>query len=95
MRRMREKRGLSQKELGAMSQVRRFENGEIAQIELMELLARLVPCPRELLHFVKIVLVNLPVACVKCRETCAYKGVDAEALSKQHLGDITLHNFDD
>lgn len=95
VRRMREKRGLVQKQLGTPATIRRYESGEAAQVDLLEILSRMVPCPREVLHFLKVVLVNLPVACVKCRDRCDYKGSDGNIMAKETLGDITLYDFDD
>lgn len=92
---MRERRGLGQSDIGAPSQIRRFENGEATQIGMMEILARLVLCPREALQLFKICLHNLPIACVKCRASCAYKSMDGDIMAEKMLGDITIHDFED
>jgi len=89
VRQMRTSRQLTQGDLGAPSQVRLYEKGEVAQVATMELLARLVPCPRELLKFFKVVLKHIPVACIKCRKVCNYHGKDEAVLMEELLGDIT------
>lgn len=86
---MRKKRGLVQGDLGAPSQVRRYESGGVAQIATMELLARLVPCPREMMKFWKNALKHLPVSCVECRKSCRYKGLDEKAIAAVFMEDIT------
>ena len=88
IREMRKKRGLYQGDLGSPSQIRRFEAGMVAQIATMEILARLVPCPREVLKLMRALLSNLPVACVDCRAKCELKRMDESAMITAYCRDI-------
>ena len=90
VREMRKKRGLYQGDLGAPSQIRRFEAGHVAQVATMEILARLVPCPREVLKLLRALLSNLPVTCVDCRAACPYKGMTERELIDAHCHDVTM-----
>lgn len=90
VREMRKKRGLYQGDLGAPSQIRRFEAGMVAQVATMEILARLVPCPREVLKLLRALLSNLPVACVDCRAKCELKRMDESGMIAAYCRDITM-----
>ena len=94
---MREKRKLSQEQMGISARtIRRLESGQTAQVSMMDLLARLVPCPRELAKFLRNILEALPVACVKCRAVCSYQGLDNPKLIYKYCEDVTmLPEFDD
>lgn len=96
VREMREKRDLSQEQMGIAGRtIRRLESGQTAQVSMMHLLARLVPCPRELAKFVRNILESLPVACVKCRHQCYYQGLDNERLISHYCNEVTFSPLDD
>lgn len=90
VREMRKKRGMYQGDLGAPSQIRRYECGHVAEVATMEILARLVPCPREVLKLLRAMLNNLPVACRACRAKCSYKGMDEIRMIESYCHDITM-----
>lgn len=94
IRNMRLRRGIPQTALGAPSQIRLYESGKAAQIGTQEILARLVPCPREMLKLWQIDLEHLPVACVACRKDCTYKGLNEESMLAEYMADITNLEFD-
>lgn len=89
IRAMRQRRRMPQAALGAPSQIRLYESGKAAQIGTQEILARLVPCPREILKLLQNELEHLPVACVECRANCKYKGLDEKAMIATFCEDIT------
>ena len=91
IRSMREKRKFAQDDLGLSRRtVQRIESGEASQVSMMHLLARLVPCPRELLKILRAVLESLPVACKGCRAVCRYKGTDEKKLIAAYCHDVTI-----
>lgn len=94
IRQMREKRGLSQADLGAPSQVRLYESGEATQIGTLEILARIVPCPREMIKYMMAILDNLPVACTGCRGQCEHKGKNERTLLDTLTNEITMDLFE-
>jgi hypothetical protein len=88
---MREKRKISQEQIGLPARtVGRFENGELKQILIMDLLLRIAPCPREMLKLFRNMIESLPITCIKCRAQCKYRGLQDSDLSKAFCGDITL-----
>lgn len=89
IREMRIRRGLSQSYLGSPSQIRLYEQGRAVQIGTMEILARIVPCPREMMKLWKNALQNLPVACVECRKVCRFKGQNEGDMMQTIMHDIT------
>jgi DNA-binding transcriptional regulator YiaG len=94
IRQMREKRGLSQSDLGAPSQVRLYESGEATQIGTLEILARIVPCPREMIKYMMAILDNLPVACTSCRAACEHMGKNEKTLLDSLTNEITMDLFE-
>lgn len=87
---MRKKRGLSQAALGAPSQIRRLERGEVAQICIMEILSWLVPCGREMLKILRNMVEHIPIQCSNCRRNCKYKGQDQHQLIKEYFDELTI-----
>lgn len=91
---MRMVRELPQAALGAPSQIRLYESGKAAQIGTHEILARLVPCPREMLKLWKNDLEHIPVACVACRKDCPYMGLNDEMMLAEYMEEISDLNLD-
>ncbi len=87
---MRKKRGLPQAALGAPSQIRRLERGEVAQICIMEILSWLVPCGREMLKILRNMVEHLPIQCSNCRRNCEYRDQDQHHLIKEYFDELTI-----
>jgi len=88
---MREKRKIAREQIGLpVRTVGRFESGELKQILIMNMLLRMVPCPREMLKLFRNMVESLPVTCTKCRAQCKYRGLKDSDLAKAYCDDITL-----
>jgi len=84
-------RRLSQGDLGAPSQIRKLESGEVAQISMMELCARLALCPREIMKLLRNMIDNLPIVCTECRSECKFKG-HCDASMATEIFDVTIEH---